>query len=57
MHVHDSVFGVSAERVEDAELARAAVCPGEAPEDWLPGGAVLWLTLGLAVAGLILARV
>lgn len=54
MHVHESVFGISAEADAEAdEIARIA----EGHEDWLPVDHVIWLTIAMVLVAVIVALV
>lgn len=51
MHVHEPVFGISAESTDPDELARVA----EGQEDWLPAGDVIWLAVVMFIAAVVVS--
>lgn len=54
MHLHEPVFGFSAEAVPDRMVSARSE---PAAEDWLGARDLLWLTLAMAVAAAVLALI
>ncbi len=51
MHVHDTIYGISADSTDADDLARVA----EGQEDWLPAGDVIILALVMFAAAVVVS--